>query len=62
MRVINGKMRGMKINNSKGKKIDDDMMNLPKSLHRKDMSSKNGMMNMTLTQSPNERISHLTYH
>ena len=46
------KMRGMKIHNSKGEKTDDDMMNLPKSLHGEDMSLTNGMMNMTLTQSP----------
>ena len=40
-----------KINNSK-EKVDDDMMNLPKSLHREDMSSTNWMMNMILTRSP----------
>ena len=34
------------------KKIDDDMMNLPKSLHGEDMSSTNGMMTMTLIRSP----------
>ena len=33
-------------------KTDDDMMNLPKSLHGEDMSSINWMMNMTLTRSP----------
>ena len=32
--------------------IDDDMMNLPKSLHGVDMSSIDGMMNMTLIRRP----------
>ena len=41
-----------KINNIKGKKTDDNMMNLPKSQYEEDISSKNGMMNMTLTRSP----------
>ena len=40
-----------KINNSM-EKTDDDMMNLPKSLHGEDMSLTNWMMNMTLTRSP----------
>ena len=39
-----------KINNSM-EKNDDDMMNLPNSLHGEDMSSKNWIMNMTLTRS-----------
>ena len=32
-------------------KNDDDMMNLPKSLHGEDMSLTNWMINMTLTRS-----------
>ena len=40
-----------KINNSM-EKTDDDMMSLPKSLQREDMSSTNWMMNKTLTRSP----------
>ena len=39
------------INNSM-EKNDDDMMNLPKSLHGEDMSLTNWMMNMTLIRSP----------
>ena len=48
------KMRGMKLRRkiTVWKKIDDDMMNLPKSLHGEDMLPKNWMMNMTLTRSP----------
>ena len=43
----------VKINNSREKRvIDDDTMNLLKSLHGEDMSSIDGMMNMTLTWTP----------
>ena len=49
------KMRGMKSRRKtsvRKKKTDDDMLNLPKSLHEEDMSSIDEMMNMTLTRSP----------
>ena len=51
-RVYFGALHEVKEINNSMEKTDDDMMNLPKSLHGEDMSLTNRMMNMTLTRSP----------